>query len=59
MSRGRPKKEVIRNRGYRLRMTDEEHEMVNYVAEKLGMNKSDMIRSLIESKYRMLKWYDR
>lgn len=39
-------------------MTDEEHEMVNYVAEKLGMNKSDMIRSLIESKYRMLKWYD-
>ena len=59
MSRGRPKKGVVRNRGYRLRMTDEEHEMVNYVAEKLGMNKSDMIRSLIESKYRMLKWYDR
>jgi predicted DNA-binding protein len=58
-SRGRPKTGVARERIYHIRMSDNELEMFNYVAENLGMTKSDLLRSLVESKYRMLKWYEK
>ena len=47
--RGRPKKEDSRNKQYRVRLNDDEENMLNYASEVTGQQKSEIFRqSLIE-----------
>jgi hypothetical protein len=57
-NRGRPKKEGARHHMNYIRTNDSENDMFDYVAEKMGMTKSDMVRKLVEDKYKVFKWYD-
>jgi predicted DNA-binding protein len=47
MAGGRPKQEVIRDVSIMLRVTKEENEKIEALAEKIGINKSRLIRNLV------------
>lgn len=57
--RGRPKRDDAKRNILPFRMNEQESLELSYVAESLGMTKSEVIRQLVNSKYRMLKWYDK
>lgn len=40
-----------KNIGYRIRMTDEENEMLNFACKVLGLTKADVIRRGIKTVY--------
>lgn len=48
----RPKSEVIKNNQYRLRMTDEELQKLEYCCKETGLNKADVIRQGIDLVYK-------
>lgn len=47
MAGGRPKQEVVRDVNIILRVTKEENEKIEAIAEKLKMNKSKLIRNIV------------
>ena len=56
--RGRPKKGDVRDHIFEIRANDEEVKEFLYTAEKMGLSVSEMVRNLVNSKYRYFKWYD-
>jgi len=49
---GRPPTDNPKDRGYRIRMTDEELKRLDYCAEVLGLSKAEIIRQGIEEMYK-------
>lgn len=56
--RGRPLKEGSKHNQYRLRMTDKDLEMLEYMSEKKGLSKADIIRNSLQMYYSLLKYQD-
>lgn len=48
---GRPPSENPKDRGYRLRMTDEDLKKLDYCSKVLGMTKAEVIRHGIDEMY--------
>lgn len=48
---GRPPADNPKNRGYRLRVSDEELKMLDFCAEVLGLTKAEIIRQGISRMY--------
>lgn len=48
---GRPPTENPKDRGYRLRVSDEDLQMLDYCAEVLGLTKAEIIRQGIKLMY--------
>lgn len=55
LKRGRPKKPNSKRNDTRLRMTDEQLEMLNYCCEKTGRTKTDVMMLGLEMVYNELK----
>lgn len=55
---GRPKKDDRRDQVLPLRLNEQESIELDYVANGLGLSRAEVLRQLVNSKYRMLKWYD-
>lgn len=51
-SPGRPPTENPRDQQYRLRMTDEDIQKLEYCCEKTGLSKADVLRKGLEMVYR-------
>lgn len=51
--RGRPVKETVRNRVLRVRVSDEEMDILDTIAEKTRMSKSNIIRAALILYYSM------
>ena len=47
----RPKKDITRDKGLRIRLTQEEYEMIKYYAEQNNMSMSEVIRQSVLSTY--------
>lgn len=56
--RGRPLKEDSKHNQYRLRMTEKDFEMLEYMADKKGLSKADIIRNSLHMYYSLLKYQD-
>ena len=54
-NRGRPNQEICRRKGYRLRMTGDEEEMLNYLSEETGLTKADIFRKSLKMFYNLEK----
>lgn len=52
---GRPPSENPKDRGYRLRMSDEDLRMLDYCVEVLGLTKAEIIRHGIQFMYEKAK----
>ena len=52
---GRPCKDETKNSQYRLRMSADEMAMLEYIAEKTGKPKSDILRESLKMKYNLVK----
>lgn len=52
---GRPPKENSRDNQYRIRLSDEELQKLEFCCTKTGLNKADIIRKGIEEVYQKLK----
>lgn len=53
----RPKKAITRDKGLRIRFTQEEYEMIKYYAEKNNMSMSEAIRqSVLSAALRYTQW---
>lgn len=50
---GRPKSEDSRNKQYRLRMNDEESQMLDYISGKTGESKADILRKSLANYYEL------
>lgn len=48
---GRPKQEIVRDRMFHVRLTDEEGQMLAYIAESTRQTKSEVIRALLIRDY--------
>ena len=55
----RPKSDDPRAEQYRLRMTQEELEKLNFCSEKLGLKKSEVIRAGLDIMYEKAKSIDK
>ena len=53
--RGRPCKDNKKSNQYRLRMTDEELAMLDFVSGKTGESKADVFRRLLKMAYNLAK----
>lgn len=51
--RGRPSKPDGKNKDFKIRMTEEELEHLNYLSEKSGKNKSEIIREGLKMYYNL------
>lgn len=51
----RPKSKDTKNNQYRIRMTDEELEKLEYCSEVTGLTKADVIRKGIDNVFKQLK----
>jgi predicted DNA-binding protein len=56
---GRPKSENPKKNDTRIRMSDEEVEMLNYCCQVLGLTKADVIRKGIKKVYEEVKKQDK
>ena len=56
--RGRPLKEGAKHNQYRLRMTKKDIEILEYMANKKGLSKADIIRNSLQMYYSLLKYQD-
>ena len=56
--RGRPLKEGAKHNQYRLRMTEKDIEILEYMANKKGLSKADIIRNSLQMYYSLLKYQD-
>lgn len=56
--RGRPLKEDSKHNQYRLRMTEKDFEMLEYMANKKGLSKANIIRNSLQMYYSLLKYQD-
>lgn len=52
---GRPVKENRRDKQYRLRLNEEENEMLSFCSEKTGKPKSDIVRRALKVYYENIK----
>lgn len=52
---GRPIKENRRDKQYRVRLNEEEDEMLSFCSEKTGKPKSDIVRSALKTYYENAK----
>lgn len=52
---GRPPSENPKDRGYRLRMSDEDLQMLDYCVDVLGLTKAEIIRHGIQFMYEKAK----
>lgn len=53
--RGRPLKEDAKRKQFRIRMTDEQAEMLNFTSERLGVSKTDVILKALNIQYNLAK----
>ena len=53
--RGRPKKENLRDKQYRVRLNDIEDKMLSYVSETTGKQKSEIFRNALEDYYNKVR----
>lgn len=53
--RGRPKKEDSRNKQYRVRLNDDEDEMLTYASEATGKQKSEILRQALVDYYNKVR----
>lgn len=53
--RGRPKKEVTRDKIFGIRLDDEEERLLDYLESKSGESKSEIIRKAVRGYYAYLK----
>lgn len=53
--RGRPKLDDKRDNQYRVRLNNEENDMLNYVSEKVGKMKSDIFRIALKEYYNKVR----
>ena len=51
MSRGRPKKEVTKDRTFKLRLNDEELKKLEYLSSQWNVPKSEVIRILLTESF--------
>lgn len=56
--RGRPLKEGSRHGQYRLRISDKDAEMLDYMATKKGLSKAEIIRNSLRTYYNLVKYQD-
>ena len=54
--RGRPPKETIKSIQCHIRMTEEENSVLNYLAEKKGMTKTEIINEALKLMYSFEKY---
>lgn len=54
--RGRPPKETTKSIRCQIRMTEEEHSVLNYLAEKKGMTKTEIINEALMLMYSFEKY---
>ena len=52
---GRPKKDVVRDKQYRLRLTEEEKNQLLYLSEWYGLPISEVVRMCCEDKFKRVK----
>lgn len=50
-NRGRPKKEDVRSKGYRIRMNDDELEMLEKLQQMHNASKAEVIRNALSEYY--------
>lgn len=50
--RGRPRKEMIKEHQYRIRMNVGERAMLDHLSEKTGKNRADILRDALKMYYR-------
>ena len=55
MKRGRPTKENKRDNSYRIRMNEEEKQMLIHMSERNGLTKADVIREALSAYYELAK----
>lgn len=53
-NRGRTKKEDSKNNQYRLRMSDEESEMLKILSEESGLSRADILRKALKNYYGLI-----
>lgn len=56
--RGRPAKEGSKNKQYKMRMSEKEVAMLEYMADKKGLSKSEIVRDSLRTYYNLLKYQD-
>ena len=56
--RGRPAKNEAKKNQYRIRMTDEDASALEYLSEKLGLSKADVIRKGLKILLNLSKYSD-
>lgn len=54
--RGRPCTDDARKNQYRLRMTDDELDMLDYIVEKTGKTKAEILREALRSSYNFTRY---
>ena len=56
--KGRPKKQNRKNHVYTLRLDDEEKGYLDYIGDKTGTKKSDILRKALKICYNLEKYKD-
>ena len=56
MRTGRPPSNNPKHISTKIRMTDNDHKMLNYLCDKLGKSKSEIMRAAILHLYYRAKW---
>ena len=59
MKRGRPTKDNKRDNSYRIRMNEEEKQMLAQISEWSGLTKADVIREALSAYYELAKINDK
>lgn len=56
--RGRPLKECSKHGQYRLRISDKDAEMLDFMSKKKGLSKAEIIRNSLRTYYNLVKYQD-